>query len=213
MGLDVPLGQLVGSFRFLTAGRRWEWSDQVASMHGYAPGAVVPTTELVLSHRYSDDKPTLPALIDATLRDGQPFSSRHRIIDARGRVHVVVVVGDRLLDEAGAVIGAGGFYVDVTDAYEHDVHHHLTKAVKELAARRAVIEQAKGILMFVYNLPPGPALHVLRWRSKETDTPLRDWCEAFVREVTTRDLAADLLRREVDHALLSAHENHSGMLT
>jgi ANTAR domain/PAS fold len=211
VGLGVPFEQLVGSFRYLTTGKRWEWSDEVALMQGYQPGAVVPTTELVLSHTHGDDRPTPAALIDTLIRDGQPFSSRHRIIDTRGRVHVVVVAGDRLLDDAGAVIGVGGFYVDITDAFERDFDRHLSRAVKQVAAHRAVIEQAKGILMFVYNLPPGPALHVLRWRSEETDTPLRDWCDAFVRHVTTGDLAADLLRRQVDHALLAAHECPNSM--
>jgi len=34
---------------------RWIWSDEVALMHGYAPGTVTPTTELVLSHKHPDD--------------------------------------------------------------------------------------------------------------------------------------------------------------
>lgn len=40
----------VGSFRYVINDDRWEWSDAVARMHGYAPGSVTPTTELVLSH-------------------------------------------------------------------------------------------------------------------------------------------------------------------
>jgi hypothetical protein len=38
----------VGSFRFWFVGQRWEWSDEVARMHGYEPGSVVPTTKLLL---------------------------------------------------------------------------------------------------------------------------------------------------------------------
>jgi hypothetical protein len=203
-----PLGEWVGSFRFFIADQRWEWSDEVAQIHGYEPSTIVPTTELVLSHQHSDDKPAVSALIDNMVRYAQPFSSRHRIVDSHGRIHVVVMVGDRLLDGAGEVIGTGGFYIDITDAHERDVHHRLTGAVKELAARRAVIEQARGILMLVYNLPAEPALHVLRWRAQQTDTPLRDWCEDFMRDVTARDIAPDSLRREVDHVLLTARPHH-----
>ncbi|MGV0802471.1 antitermination regulator, partial [Mycolicibacterium elephantis] len=47
--------QRVGWFRFYFADERWEWSPQVQSMHGYAPGTVEPTTDLVLSHKHPDD--------------------------------------------------------------------------------------------------------------------------------------------------------------
>jgi ANTAR domain/PAS fold len=202
---EPPLGERVGSFRFLIADERWEWSDEVAQMHGYEPGTVNPTTELVLSHNHSDDKPNVSALIENVICHGNPFSSRHRIVDTYGRVHVVVVVGDRLVDDAGQVIGTAGFYVDITDAYESDVQRRLGKAVSQLAAHRAVIEQARGILMFVYNLQAEQALEVLKWRSRETNTKLRDLCEQFVRHVTSRGMTPDLLRREVDHVMLSAH--------
>jgi hypothetical protein len=46
----------VGSFRFWFAGERWEWSDEVARMHGYEPGSVAPTTKLLLSHKHPDDR-------------------------------------------------------------------------------------------------------------------------------------------------------------
>ena len=38
-GLEVPANAVphlnVGSFRFWFVGQRWEWSDEVARMHGY----------------------------------------------------------------------------------------------------------------------------------------------------------------------------------
>jgi hypothetical protein len=37
-----------GGFSYFTAEDRWEWSDAVAEIHGYTPGTVCPTTELVL---------------------------------------------------------------------------------------------------------------------------------------------------------------------
>ena len=46
----------VGAFRFWFIGQRWEWSDEVALMHGYEPGSVVPTTELLLSHKHPEDR-------------------------------------------------------------------------------------------------------------------------------------------------------------
>ncbi len=65
----------VGSFSFLTRENRWEWSDEVARMHGYEPETVEPTTERVLSHKHPDDKPTVAELIEQVRLHGAPFSS------------------------------------------------------------------------------------------------------------------------------------------
>lgn len=115
----------VGSFRFLAKYNRWEWSDAVAQMHGYEPGTVTPTTELILSHKHPDDKPTVAELIEQVRREGIPFSSRHRIIDTKGNIHVVVVVGDSRHDDDGQVIGTEGFYVDITEEYDADVRRTM----------------------------------------------------------------------------------------
>ena len=98
---DRGVGERVGSFCFYSAEQRWEWSVAVARMHGYEPGEVIPTTELIMSHKHPDDAPSVAVVIEQVTRYGQPFSSRHRIIDTGGVVHVVVVVGDRLRDAAG----------------------------------------------------------------------------------------------------------------
>src|ERR1700749_750097 len=44
----------VGWFRFYFDDDRWEWSPQVEKMHGYLPGSVTPTTEMVLAHKHPD---------------------------------------------------------------------------------------------------------------------------------------------------------------
>ncbi|WP_333837363.1 PAS domain-containing protein [Rhodococcus sp. MEB032] len=74
----------VGGFRYHRHGDRWQWSDAVARMHGYAPGAVTPTTEPILSHKHPDDRPHLAHTLDAIRTAGGPFSSRHRILDTTG---------------------------------------------------------------------------------------------------------------------------------
>ena len=78
--IETPAEYLnIGTFRFWFVGERWEWSDEVARMHGYEPGDVEPTTQLLLSHK----------------------RPRRR---ARRPVHDAIVVADRtrqeVLDEA-----------------------------------------------------------------------------------------------------------------
>jgi hypothetical protein len=64
--VDLVIGQgeeqRVGRFRFFLDGQRWEWSDAVARMHGYEPGTVAPTTELLLGHKHPDDLPQVAAV-------------------------------------------------------------------------------------------------------------------------------------------------------
>src|ERR1700757_1118371 len=77
----------VSSFRFWFDGERWEWSDEVARMHGYEPGTVAPTTKLLLSHKHPDDRAHVQDLIQYALHSEESFSSRHRFIDTAGKVH------------------------------------------------------------------------------------------------------------------------------
>ncbi|MDV7087057.1 ANTAR domain-containing protein [Rhodococcus sp. IEGM 248] len=199
-----------GSFRFYLDGQRWEWSDPVARMHGYHPGEVTPTTELLLSHKHPDDQPQVAALFDKVIHAGDPFSSKHRIIDTERRIHHVIVVGDRMLDENDQVIGTSGYYIDVTEALETDLREFnaaLTEAVAELEQSRAVIEQAKGALMLVYGISSERAFGILTWRSQETNTKLHTLAGRFVDALAAEATLPESFRARFDHLLLTAHEH------
>ena len=192
---DAGNAQRVGRFRFHIDGKRWEWSESIARMHGYEPGTVTPTTDLILRHQHPDDRQQVAAVLDKVV-DGEPFSSRHRIIDTAGRTHWVIVVGDRMLDEAGNVVGTSGFYVDFTDTLQSDV----SNAVSKVAAARADIEQAKGLLMAAYGISADRAFDILVWRSQETNVKVRTLARRFITAMAS-GLPADT-RRQVDRALL-----------
>ena len=202
--------QRVGSFRFYFADQRWEWSPQVAHIHGYEPGTVTPTTELVLSHKHPDDHGQVVATLEEIRRTSQPFSTRHRIIDVAGKVHDVVVVGDRIYDDDGAVTGTHGFYVDVTPSVRQ-AQELVTEAVSEIAESRGAIEQAKGMLMLIYGLSGDAAFDLLRWRSQETNVKLRLLAEQIIADFMTvrdeGDAGAALPAREAyDGLFLTAHQ-------
>lgn len=188
--------QRVGRFRFYLDGQRWEWSENVERLHGYEPGTVTPTTELLLSHKHPDDRPQVAAVLER-VADGEPFSSRHRIIDTAGRTHWVIVIGDRMLDDAGDVIGTSGFYVDYTDTMQSDI----SAAVSKVAEARAEIEQAKGLLMAAYGISADRAFDILVWRSQETNVKVRDLARRFLAAMAGTLTAGT--RMQVDHALLN----------
>ncbi|UXA09069.1 PAS and ANTAR domain-containing protein [Mycobacterium sp. SMC-2] len=191
--------QRMGTFRFYFDGERWEWCEQVARLHGYEPGTVTPTTELVLSHKHPDDRKQIAATLDDIRRTQGAFGTRHRIIDVQGHVHDVVVIGNRLLDAAGKVVGTEGFYVDVTPT-EHVDQEALTAEVAKFSKNRAVIEQAKGMLMVIYGIDDKTAFGLLRWRSQQHNVKLRP----LARQIVTEFLA---LSRRDSHPLRSAYDD------
>jgi ANTAR domain/PAS fold len=198
--------QRVGWFRFYFQDQRWEWSEQVQRMHGYEPGTVTPTTELVLAHKHPDDRPQVAETIDDMLHTHRAFSTRHRILDTSGAVHHVVVVGDQLTDDQDTVIGTHGYYVDITPTSDRADNELISAKVAEITEHRAVIEQAKGMLMLVYGLDAAAAFDLLKWRSQESNVKLRLLAERIVadfRDVPDKAIGS---RSAFDHVLLTADE-------
>ncbi|MGV0816046.1 PAS and ANTAR domain-containing protein [Mycolicibacterium boenickei] len=199
--------QRVGSFRFYFADERWEWSPQVERMHGYEPGTAHPTTELVLSHKHPEDYGQVAATLQEIRRTSGAFSTRHRIIDTAGEVHHVVVVGDQLSDDTGAIVGTHGFYVDVSPSIAEAHEKAVTEVVAEIAEARSAIEQAKGMLMLIYRIDADAAFELLKWRSQETNTKLRLLAEQLAADFLGLDYTETFPNRVVfDRLLLTAHQ-------
>ena len=164
--------QRVGWYRFYFGDERWEWSTEVEQIHGYQSGTVTPTTEVVLSHKHPDDYPHVAATLDDIRRTHKPFSTRHRIITVQGEVRDVVVIGERFHDNMGEIVGTQGFYLDVTPTATQR-QESISVALVEIADHRAAIEQAKGVLMYVYGVGPDAAFDILKWRSQGANIRLR----------------------------------------
>jgi hypothetical protein len=199
--------QRVGWFRFYFEDQRWEWSEQVQRMHGYQPGTVTPSTELVLAHKHPDDRHEVARTIDEMLRTHRAFSTRHRIVDTRGETHQVVVVGDQLTDSHAVVIGTHGYYVDITPSSDRAREDLISARVAEITEHRAVIEQAKGMLMLIYGLDDEASFDLLRWRSQSTNVKLRRLAEKIVDDFRAIRDDGITSRSAFDHALLTVDED------
>ncbi len=197
------LPQRVGWFRFYFTDQRWEWSEQVQRIHGYEPGTVTPTTDLVLAHKHPDDRGQVAATIDQILNTHEAFSTRHRIIDTGGNVRHIVVVGDQLFDEQGEVIGTHGFYVDVSPLPEQAQEDLVTAKLAEISENRAAIEQTKGMLMLIYSIDDNAAFNLLKWLSQEANVKLRLLAEQISEDFRGAGLALNS-QSEFDHLLLNA---------
>lgn len=210
LALAGGIPQRAGRYRYYFDDERWEWSPEVESMHGYQPGTVYPTTELVLKHQHPDDREIISTALRDACRMPGAFSARHRIVTVQNEIRDVLVIGERLRDGGGAVIGAHGFYIDVTrDDKARDVA--ITEAVSEIAHKRAVIEQVKGILRLVYRIDADAASELLKWRARETKVKPRVLAEQLMAEFAQLDHDGTLPPRAIfDHLLLTAHERLRG---
>lgn len=87
-----------------------------------------------------------------------------------------------------------------------------TVAIRASAERRAVIEQAKGVLMMVYGVTAEASFELLRESSNAANIAVRDIAESLVRlfagsEVTlvpTREAIDEFLAAPVPHAKSAA---------
>ncbi|KJR08873.1 PAS and ANTAR domain-containing protein [Gordonia sihwensis] len=202
-----------GRFWYYRDDDRWEWSDQLARLHGYASAeSVVPTSDLLLRHKHPDDKDRVADLIDRVRRAGEPFSSQHRIIDTRGAVIPVIVIADVLQHPDGRRRGTFGFYVAASQsgtaaggsAVVPSGRAHMD--IDDMVRRRSTIERVKGALMLVYRLDAQQAFDLLVWRSQESNTKLYSLAAAIESRLVDVDMPSRA-RTSLDRVVLSAHEH------
>ncbi|WP_432279588.1 PAS and ANTAR domain-containing protein [Nocardia carnea] len=166
-----------------TTEQRWEWSDEVAALHGYSPGEVQPTTELLLSQKHPDDRAEVADTLAMVTQTGQPFSSRHRVIHTAGRTRHVLVVGE---PDARRHRRRGRHHRVLHRRHRRSrrgTPANLDQLLPEKIAAREAIEQAKGALMMVYGITADQAFQVLVWCSQETNTKLRELATTLVSAV------------------------------
>lgn len=201
--------QLTGTFRLdLTTGAWW-WSDETFRMHGFEPGEVVPTTALVLAHKHPDDQARVRRILDDSMRTGQPFSSVHRILDARSRERTLVIVGEGRRDpETQDVVELAGHFIDVTESVAQTARALAAADIAAAAETRGRIEQAKGILGVVCGVDPDEAFAVLTRVSNDRNIPIRE----LARDVVAAGTSGGREGRERLHALL-ARRSRSGSRT
>jgi hypothetical protein len=111
-----------------------------------------------------------------------------------------------MLDESGAVVGTAGYYIDLSNTFDETRQEVLDEALPDLFESRAAIEQAKGVLMYVYRVSAEQAFRVLQWRSQETNVKLRALAKQLVAELGALPAPAADLQSQFDHLLLTAHE-------
>lgn len=162
--IDCPTGTVEHYF----GSPAFNWSDELYRIHGYERGDVVPTLDLGLSHIEPEDRAAARALWESLSTAGGPLSAYLSLRDVAGQVRKVLISGD-LIREDETAIGVWCLVVDLTRSIHVDTHRLANQAVAASALNRAVIEQAKGILMGRVGLNATEAFERISQRSQMTN--------------------------------------------
>lgn len=176
---------MVGEYRVDVASGRWSWSDALYRIHGFEPGEVVPTAELLLAHSHPDDREHTRDVLDEAQCSDHPFAIIHRIIDARGKGHVVATVGQGRCDDQGRVTELTGYMLDLSHSVRDLAAQEADASIRAAARSSRDIEQAKGVLMMVLGVDDDGAFEILKRLSNDTNTPLRllaEWLMTSARQ-------------------------------
>lgn len=180
-----------GSFRVDRDSGAWRWSEELYAIYGFAPGDVVPTLELMVSHQHPDDRDAFERHLQATLEKGRPLSLWHRIVDAHRITRQVVTAGSAVLAEDGSVIAVQGYTTDVTEAVRRTTSEDVQHAMEVISQSRPTIEQAKGVLMMTYAIDADEAFGLLRRYSQLGNVKVRDVARSVVESMSGRELPAE----------------------
>lgn len=179
--MTTPLeGRHTGRFSYDVLADAWRWDDEMFRLHGYEPGSVEPTTRLVLERNHSADRVRVKELLGRIRTAGVPFSIAYRVIGADGIERHVVAVGQGTRNEADDATTIEGFYIDLTAEFSDESELYARAAIEAAADSRAVIEQAKGVLMLAFGLGPTQAFAMLGWWSRNHKIKIRDLAERLV---------------------------------
>jgi len=172
---DVPL---VGGFTYDGSNDRWSWSPEVFQIHGFEPHDVVPTTQLIRFHAHADDRDAVAATLAGAMAEPGSFNLAFRLVDAAGDTRRVLLLGTgSTLDGA---VHLRGQLVDLTSLQDQILHEDLGPMVDDFRAHRAVIEQAKGIVIQLFAVDADEAFDRLRAASQAANVKVRDLAEYLV---------------------------------
>lgn len=172
----------VGSFDYELATGQMTWSDLVYELHGLQPGVDEPSLDIMVASMCPEDRDRACAEFRHGARAGGIFSVRYRIVDRLGDRHELVVAAEAWgMDGDAAYVN--GFVIDVTGP----LTEHMRQAVAASAQHRAVIEQAKGVLMLALRVPEDGAFRALRGLSNTHNVQLATLAEGLLEHVARAD--------------------------
>ncbi|MDP5184067.1 ANTAR domain-containing protein [Blastococcus sp. BMG 814] len=186
----VPSPGIAGRYRFDGHAGTWWWSPEMHDLLGLDAAGTTPSTEALLRVQRPEDGARLLAALSAC-GAGQAFAVETRLHHPDRPPRPVLLVGEPGPDGAGGVRAVEGLCVDLTGARSGapdpagtDVLRTEVEQLRTAMASRAVIEQAKGILMLLTGCAEQTAFDLLAHISSHTHRKVRDVAQAITASAT-----------------------------
>jgi hypothetical protein len=194
----IAARRLAGRYRYDRRAGTWSWSPEMAVLLNLARNGAHPCTELLVRSLHPGDRPRTLDAIAGACTAGLPFALRVRLGSRSGGERPAVLIGEPVVDAAGAVDALEGVLVEVPpdpgppeprpgaddgDGDGDDRVHALETEVTQLRtamSSRAAIEQAKGILMLLTSCGEQVAFDLLAHISSNSHRKVRDVAVAIV---------------------------------
>jgi hypothetical protein len=170
--------RVAGRFRYEAGTDTWSWSPEMFAVLGLDPDTTEPGTEALVRHQAPTDR---IRTVDA-LAAGRAFALEVRTQFGQ---RAVVLVGEPDVDPGGRVIAIEGLCAELSEGGGRV--QELETEVEQLRAamaNRAVIEQAKGILMLLTSCRDQTAFDLLGHISSHTHRKVRDVAKAITESAT-----------------------------
>jgi PAS domain S-box-containing protein len=90
------------------------WTDQVYLIHGFEPGSVTPSLELVLGMVHPDDRERVRTSTERAAAQGRGQNAEYRIVRSNGE-RIVWAEAELMTDERGQPVRMIGVIQDITD--------------------------------------------------------------------------------------------------
>lgn len=180
----------------------WTWSASVYAMHGFEPGEIVPTAEVMLAHCHPADRARLASVLVADCSELSYAVEQYRLIDARRGEHWVALTVECSPND-GLIYGS---MLDLTarhasasaSASAEDVTSRLSEALES----RSVIDQAKSAIQLVYGTDESTAFNLLKSYSQQTNVKLRAVARNIVDSLSSVHALPAAMKHLLDEELL-----------
>ncbi|PVU81141.1 hypothetical protein DDP54_17520 [Cellulomonas sp. WB94] len=194
---EIPLGTVRAQ------GDVWTWSDSVYAMHGFAPGEVVPTAEVMLAHCHAADRDRLAAVLVADDSELSYAAEQYRLIDARGDEHWVALTVDWSSSDSCMYASM----LDLTARHARASADAVTSILTEALESRSIIDQAKGALELVYGTDESTAFNLLKLYSQQTNVKLRTVASEIVDSLSSAHALPTAMKDLFDEKFLDLARN------
>ncbi len=94
---------------------RLHWSEQISRIFGFQPHALDANYEAFLASVHPDDRMPVITSLDASLKEGEPYSTEYRILLPNGRQRIVHAQAEVTLDAQGQAVWMAGTVQDISE--------------------------------------------------------------------------------------------------